>query len=239
MKPFLTAEWNYLAMLNYQIDPEILLPLIPAGTELDSWNNKYFVSMVGFLFLKTRVLGFPIPFHRDFEEVNLRFYVRRVVPGECRRGVVFVKEIVPKWTIAAIARAAYNEKYISLSMRHSIDSGKQPAIRYDWRWQNEWNSLSLIAKEHSFLPEQGSQEEFITEHYWGYASQRDGGAIEYRVEHPRWEVREASEASLQCDVETLYGSRFVPALSSSPTSAFLAHGSAIAVFPGNRIHKVS
>jgi uncharacterized protein len=103
--PFLRAEWRDLVMLNYEIDPDLLRSRIPAGTELDSWNGRTFVSIVGFRFLETRVLGVPIPFHRDFNELNLRFYVRRLAGDEWRRGVVFVKEVVPRRAIAWIARA--------------------------------------------------------------------------------------------------------------------------------------
>jgi uncharacterized protein len=235
MKPFLTAEWRNLVMLNYEIDPTILIPFKPNGTELDEWNKKHFVSMVGFLFQKTKVYGMPVPFHRDFEEVNLRFYVRRPVADAWRRGVVFIKEIVPKWAIAAVARAAYNEKYISLEMRHSIGSGEKPAVRYDWKWENTWNFLSLKANGDSMVPEAGSEEEFITEHYWGYTSQRNGNTLEYRVEHPRWDVWNGSEPVLRCDVSTLYGPNFASAISGSPSSAFLARGSGVSVFQGCRI----
>ena len=133
---FLTAEWRDLAMLNFEIAPDALAPYVPAGTELDSWNGKMFVSAVGFLFQKTRVLGIPVPFHRDFEEVNLRFYVRRKASGEWRRGVVFIKEIVPRRAIAAIARACYNENYVALPMSHRIEkvSGGTKAVCYSWRF---------------------------------------------------------------------------------------------------------
>src|SRR5262245_60741200 len=122
MRRFLTAEWRHLVMLNYEIDPAALRARVPAGTELDSWNGKTFVSLVGFRVLRTRVLGVPVLFHRSsigkgisrtswgsFEEVNLRFYVRRRAPEGWRRGVVFVKEIVPKAAVAAVARWVYNE----------------------------------------------------------------------------------------------------------------------------------
>src|SRR4026208_556537 len=94
--PFLTAEWRRLAMLSFEIDPRVLSPLVPAGTELDEWQGRTFASLVGFLFLDTRVFGLAVPFHRNFEEVNLRFYVRRMASDGLRRGVVFVKEIVPR-----------------------------------------------------------------------------------------------------------------------------------------------
>src|SRR6185503_10439864 len=105
-----TAHWRFLMMLNYEVDPSVLHPLVPRGTELDTWHGRTYASVVGFLFLDTRVLGLAIPFHRDFEEVNLRFYVRRREAEAWRRGVVFIKEIVPRWAIATVARVAYNER---------------------------------------------------------------------------------------------------------------------------------
>jgi len=73
-------------MLNFVVDPAIIAPLVPPGAELDYENGETFVSVVGFLFLDTRLLGLPIPFHRDFEEVNLRFYVRKKSADTWRRG---------------------------------------------------------------------------------------------------------------------------------------------------------
>ena len=94
-RTFLTAEWRDLALLNFEIEPDVLLPHVPGGTEIDLWDGRCFVSVVGFRFFRTRLMGLPIPFHSNFLEVNLRFYVRREVQGELRRGVVFIKEIVP------------------------------------------------------------------------------------------------------------------------------------------------
>jgi uncharacterized protein YqjF (DUF2071 family) len=231
---FLTAEWQYLAMLNYEIEPAVLRPFVPPGTELDSWNGQTFVSMVGFLFLNTRVLGVPVPFHVDFEEVNLRFYVRRQTGHECRRGVVFIKEIVPKTAIAKIARAVYNENYISLPMRHIIgysDAAPEASfsVEYGWRFNDRWNSLSVTTQGAAQAIASGSEEEFITEHYWGYSSQKDNGCVEYQVEHPSWRVWQARESVLDCDIVALYGQAFVEYLQATPSSAFLAEGSPVSV----------
>lgn len=229
---FLTAEWRHLAMLNYEIEPAILAPFVPAGTELDSWSSKTFVSMVGFRFFDTRVLGVPIPFHRDFEEVNLRFYVRRKADDGWRRGVVFIKEIVPRAAIALFARKFYNEPYIALPMAHRVDSG---SVEFSWRFNGRSNSLKVVTRGEPQDLREGSEAEFITEHYWGHTAQRDGSTLEYRVEHPRWRVWEAHEARLDCDVEELYGEQFVAALSGNPSSTFLAEGSAVSVSKGARL----
>jgi len=235
---FLTAEWRQLILLNYEVDPAILSPLIPAGTELDLWEGKALASIVGFLFLDTRVLGIPIPFHRNFEEVNLRFYVRRKTAEGWRRAVVFVKELVPRRAIAWAANAFYNENYQALPMGHRLtnESDQHPtAVSYWWKTQGRKNHLK-IEVEGALQPiAEGSHEEFITEHYWGYCRQRDGGTIEYEVEHPRWQTRPAKRFYLDCYVEALYGPAFVPFLQREPISAFLAEGSKITVFQGSRI----
>jgi uncharacterized protein YqjF (DUF2071 family) len=234
---FLTAEWRNLAMLNYEVDAGLLLPFVPAGTELDRWNGKVFVSLVGFRFLRTRIFGLPIPFHVNFDEVNLRFYVHRREGDEVRRGVVFLREIVPRRAIALVARTFYNENYIALPMAHEIratdDSGL--AVAYRWRTGTGWSAIRLEVQGKSELASEGSHEQFITEHYWGYAAQPDGGCVEYRVTHPAWRVWSARRAEFEGDVEELYGKEFAAVLRGVPASAFLAEGSAVSVMRGREV----
>jgi uncharacterized protein len=234
LRPFLTAEWRYLAMLNYRVAPELLLPLVPAGTELDSWNDTHYLSVVGFLFRDTRVLGAGIPFHRNFEEVNLRFYVRRRIGSEMRRGVCFVRELVPRAAIAAVARLAYNEPYRSVLMSHRIEArvgdATPAAVEYRWCVGRQWSALSIEPRGLAQPIRPLSEEQFITEHYWGYTRQRDGGTLAYEVRHPPWEVWSAGRATLSGDLTSVYGPVFAAALRGAPRSAFLADGSAVSVF---------
>lgn len=239
---FLTAEWKHLLMLNYEIDPKILEPIVPAGTVLDSWGGKVFVSMIGFLFLKTRVLGVPIPFHRNFPEVNLRFYVRREIDGEVRRGAVFIREIVPKFAIAAVARWVYNENYSACPMGSKVllpDPARNVPGEVDYTWNYKKTDSRMAATFHGepFLPTAGSQEEFITEHYWGYARQKDGSSMEYRVEHPQWKVWRADSSTFDCAVDVCYAPQYREALSRPPSSAFIADGSAVTVRRGTPMPK--
>jgi uncharacterized protein YqjF (DUF2071 family) len=231
--PFLTACWNSLAFLNYDIDPEVLAPYVPAGTELDAWQGRTLVSMVGFRFTKTKLRGIAIPFHTHFTEINLRFYVRRVVAGELRRGVVFVKEVVPLPAIAFVARAAYNERYVSLPMRFNVDAA---GARYSWRLGRSWNAMSVRTGGIFAPAEPNSEEEFVTEHFWGYVRRRDGSTIEYNVQHPSWQVARAADASLECAIGPMYGDAFAGALSRQPASAFFADGSAVSVLPASILH---
>jgi uncharacterized protein len=232
---FLTGAWRWLVMLNFEVDPKVLERRVPRGCLLDRHDGRVFVSLVGFLFRETRVLGIPVPWHRAFEEVNLRFYVRREVAGEVRRGVVFIREIVPRAAIAFVAKWAYNEPYIALPMRHSlsppVESAEKPPteIAYQWFLKSRWNELRLSPKKEGALPTSGSHEEFITEHYYGYTAQRDGSTVEYRVEHPTWRQWAANDTSFDVDVPSLYGEEFSPYVKGTPFSALLAEGSPIIV----------
>jgi uncharacterized protein YqjF (DUF2071 family) len=229
MQPFLTANWRYLAMLNFTVDPRLLKSLVPVGTEIDFENGETFLSVVGFLFLDTRLLGFPVPLHRDFEEVNLRFYVRKKSADTWRRGVVFVREVVPKRAIAIVARTFYGEPYMALPMKHEVEhrDGKLK-IEYAWKRGSKWESLKMRASGDPSAVPAGSHAEFIIEHYWGYTSVR-GGCGEYRVEHPRWRIWASSGFAFDADVKGLYGEQFVEPLSATPRSAFIADGSPIKV----------
>jgi uncharacterized protein YqjF (DUF2071 family) len=227
--PFLTANWRYLAMLNFAVDPEVLKPLVPPGTELDFHEGQTFLSVVGFLFLDTRVLGLPIPRHRDFEEVNLRFYVRRKSLDQWRRGVAFIRELVPRLAIATIARTFYGEPYSAVPMRHVLEHKEGRVLaEYQWRRGTRWETLSMTAAGEPQASAEGSHEEFITEHYWGYTARR-AGLSEYQVEHPRWKVWTAQTWKFEADVATLYGPQFVETLSAPAVSAFIAEGSPIQV----------
>lgn len=230
-RPFLTAEWRDLAIMNYEIAPSVLAPLAPAGTELDAWRGVACVSLVGFRFLRTRLVGLPVPGHAAFPEVNLRFYVRRRVAGEWRRGVVFIREVVARRAVALVARWRYNEPYEVHPMRYAVErdsGGVARWARYEWRSGGAWAGISLAVRSALATPGDDAEETFITEHHWGYTRQRDGSTVEYHVEHPRWRVAQA-EGTLEGPVREAYGGAFAEALSAPARSAFYAEGSAVSV----------
>jgi uncharacterized protein YqjF (DUF2071 family) len=224
-------------MLNFPIDANVLEALVPRGTEVDSWNGTTYISLVAFSFIDTRVRGLAIPLHRDFEEINLRFYVRSSCL-ERRRGVVFVREVVPRSAIAAVAKWLYNENYVACPTRSNI---VQPindghgAVSYGWRYRGQWLSLGAEFHGPPKLPAVGSAEEFITEHYWGYSSQRDGSTVEYQVEHPQWRVWPATQFTAEGDFGDFYGAEFGSALAVQPASVFVADGSPVTVRQGAKL----
>lgn len=237
-RPFLTARWEHLLFLNYQCPARLLDPLVPAGTTLDGWEGQVFVSLVGLLFRDTRIRGIGVPCHRTFEEVNLRFYVRRETPaGEVRRAVVFIRELVPRRAIAAIARRFYNEPYIALPMSNATDV-EPPAgglVAYFWFYQGQRYSITATVQGAPSVVPPDSQAAFITEHYWGYTRQPDGRTLEYRVDHPRWPLWTPTSWSVDGPMDRLYGRDLAEALAGPPASVFVAEGSAVSVFPGKHL----
>lgn len=273
---FLTAVWRKLIMAQYEVAPGVLARRLPPGLELDLYQGRCFVSLVGFLFDQVRILGVPVPFHTQFEEVNLRFYVRRRMPdGTWRRGVVFLSEIVPRPAITAVARALYGEAYSTATTAHCwglVGSDPERAaprasrvrtrahfkalaqrppsaavearpwqdagaceVSYRWKHRGVWQSLGVRAGNALGEIEAGSLEEFITEHYWGYALRRGGGTTEYAVEHPRWKRYPIREYRIACDFESLYGPEFAGLGSRGPDHVLLAEGAPVRIRWGGRI----
>lgn len=227
---FLTAEWRRLAFANYVVPPEILTPYIPAGTELDLWEGNCYMSLVGFMFKNVKLLGLHIPRHINFEEFNLRFYVKRYDGTEWKRGVVFIKEIVPKKAITWVANTIYKENYVTLPMRHVWKhEDDKLTTSYAFQLHSEWQHLTTESEVNPKEIVANSETEFITEHYWGYARKNANTTNEYEVTHPKWQHYPVLNYDIQVDCQQLYGHTFAFLTDQQPTSVFLAEGSAITV----------
>ncbi len=232
---FLTGAWRKLLMINYIIDKNILEKYLPNGTEIELFEGKCYISLIGFMFMDTKLKGIPIPFHRNFEEINLRFYVTREENGIKKRGVVFIKEIVPKPAITIIANTVYNEKYETLPMKHQwIEHENSLEIIYQTKRKN-WQSFSIKTSKDSFDIANGSKAEFITEHYWGYNKFNEQKTIEYNVRHPRWKVYDTLSYETNFDFEEMYGANFSFLNQLKADSVFLAEGSEIEIMGLNKI----
>jgi uncharacterized protein len=239
--PFIAAAWRFLCIANFAVDRARIERLVPRGTEIDLFQGRVLASIVGFRFLDTRVLGVPIPGHRDFDEVNLRIYVRRRMPdGPWRRGVTFIREFVPRRAIALVARLCYHEPYRALPMRHHLDFGRDhdgdpTAVSYGWRVGGRWHTLGATMSGPPAPPSPGSEPEFTIEHYWGYTSRPDGTTMEYEVRHAPWRVWRALSPTLDIDAGLAYGPGWADLLAAPPTAVLVAEGSQVEVFPGRRL----
>lgn len=230
---FLTAKWQNLVMANWAVDPVHLEPFLPYGTELDFWEGKCYISLVGFMFMNTKVLGISVPFHQNFEEVNLRFYVRHFDGKEWKRGVVFLKEIVPKAAITLVANTLYGEHYMTLPMSHKweeLDGEKM--VKYSWKTEGKWHAIQVNTDKNPSPLIEGSEEEFITQHYWGYTKINEKKTSEYQVEHPSWKIYKVNDYHIEYPAKSFYGEPFDDILRTDPISVFMAEGSEIVVRKG-------
>jgi uncharacterized protein len=237
MSTFLTAEWRKLIMVQYAIDPAILTPWLPTGVKLDLYQNTCYVSLVGFLFDRVRVKGIAIPFHTRFEEVNLRFYVVRTEPGGARnRGVVFIREFVPRAAITLIANSLYEEPYATLPTHSTITTTANTLnVRYSWRYNKFWQSLAVEASPTPQPIAPGSEADFITEHYWGYTKRSDGTTSQYEVQHPHWQTYPIRSHEIRADFAAHYGQNFAFLNDQQSSGILLAEGSAVSVHSGSRL----
>ncbi len=227
---FLTAKWQNLIMANYEVPPEVLLPFLPAGTELDLFQGKALVSLVGFLFSDIRIFGVSAGFFDTFEEINLRFYVLRRDGHRTKRGVVFINETVPYRVVAWLANKLYKEHYTAVPTKKEwVISPEEKKIDYFWKTGNYWNSMKVAASARQSKIQAGSIEEFIFEHYFGYTLISPTVSQEYMIAHSRWMINKIEVSSVDCDFEAMYGKPFAFLSGHMPESIMLAEGSAVSV----------
>jgi uncharacterized protein YqjF (DUF2071 family) len=234
-RAFLTAQWRNLFLATYSVPPAVLEPRLPPELQLDLREGQAFVSLVAFEFLDTRVLGIPWPGYRDFPELNLRFYVRH---GE-QRGVVFIREFVPKRLITWIARWIYNEPYrpAPMSAIRTEEAGML-TMEYRLRWGGKDHLLAVTGRKAPFVPEETSTEHFFKEHSWGFGTTRRGKTLRYQVSHPVWEVLPVERFTIDLDWGPVYGPEWAFLNTAQPMSTILAVGSPVSVYPqGAIVHK--
>lgn len=230
MDTFLSAHWENLIMANYPVNPEVLKPYLPKGVELDLYENKAYVSLVGFMFKKTSLFNIPIPFLGTFEEINLRFYVKRIEGDSMKRGVVFINETVPYKPVAWLANKLYKEHYIAIPTKNYIGiTTTSKDIKYHWKINKQWNHIAVNASINSEQMLADSIEEFIFEHYYGYTKINNKLSQEYKVNHPRWLVNKVMDYSINCDFKSMYGSDFAFLSNIQPHSVIFAEGSPVTV----------
>ena len=226
----MTARWENLIMANYAIDVAKLKEYLPSGVEIDLYQGKAFVSLVGFLFKNSRIFGMPIPLLGTFEEVNLRFYVKRKESNGYKRGVVFINETVPYKPVAWLANKLYKEHYISIPTKHRIENHQShKEVEFQWKTPSQWNKIEVEANILSEEMERGSFQEFIFEHYYGYTRLNDTTSQEYRIRHPRWKLNRVTKYDINCNFAEMYGPAFAELTYQEPKDVFIAEGSNVSI----------
>lgn len=230
MTLFLKANWENIIMANYEIDPAILVPFLPKGVELDLFDGKAYMSLVGFMFKKTKLFNVKIPWFGTFEEINLRFYVIRKEGNTAKRGVVFINETIPYPIVAWMANKLYNEHYTVVPTRHQISRAEvTKKVNFEWLLNKKWNSIYVEANSESFPMKSESLEKFIYEHYYGYTKIDENTTEEYKLQHPSWLVNKVIDYKMDCDFKAMYGEAFSVLNTTEPSAVFIAEGSSVGI----------
>jgi uncharacterized protein YqjF (DUF2071 family) len=230
MAVFLKAKWENIIMANYEIAPKILEPFLPKGVNLDLFDGKCYVSLVGFMFKKTKLFNIPIPYFGTFEEINLRFYVVRKEENQIKRGVVFINETIPYPIVAWMANKLYKEHYTVVPTKHQINcDDSTQKVNFEWLLNKKWNSIYVEASNEAAAMKKDTLEQFIYEHYYGYTKIDEDKTEEYKLQHPSWKTNEVIDYKIDCDFEAMYGKAFSVLNQTKPEAVFIAKGSSVKV----------
>jgi len=230
-KVFLTARWGNLIIISYKIDPALLNSQMPPGMEADTIDGNAFVSLVAFDFMDTKVKGMKVPFHVNFPEINLRFYVK----NKEKRGVVFIREFVPRTFIAIFANAFYNENYRAVKMSSHIEKNGRIFLNHTLNIKGEKYEINVEAENKPYMPEVGSIEHFFKEHEWGFGTSKYNDVFIYKVEHPFWEVFQVIKFEHNFDFSAIYGEKWKKLNNETPFNIAFAKGSPVKVFSGEKL----
>ena len=230
-RPFLTADWRDVVLVTYEVDPALLLPHVPAGSELDTPDavpGLHLVSLVAFTFAKTRIFGVPLPTAQEFGEVNVRFYVRR----GAMRAAVFLREFVPSPLVVAGARLRYRQPYALARISHLVErTGDEVVVRTRFFRPGVHGGIVVRAMDRLEIPAASSVEHFLKEHYWGFDRGWRGRSFRYRVDHPVWRTYPVVAAEVGLDPGMLLGGPWAAVdWSARRHSVVLAEGSSATVY---------
>jgi uncharacterized protein YqjF (DUF2071 family) len=230
-KEFLRANWLRMASANYEVDPVILKKYLPFGTELEAHNGKHYVSLVAFRYCQTRLLNVPIPFHRMFEEINLRFYVKREVqPGVWRSEVAFTKLFFPKTALTLVAKYVYKENYETVKMLHEWKEDDKHLITNYGLKNGDWHNFDLVTSKEAVPVLPGSDDEFFLKHYWGTSQINSDSCTLYKIEHPEWQKHVVMDSEINFDFGSIFGEEFAHLTHTEPDSIQLFDGSEVIVY---------
>ncbi|WP_395049474.1 YqjF family protein [Flavobacterium sp.] len=230
MAIFLKANWENIIMANYEIDPKILIPFIPQGVELDLFNGKAYISLVGFMFKKTKLFNIPIPYLGTFEEINLRFYVIRKEGNKIKRGVVFINETIPYPIVAWMANKLYKEHYTVVPTKHEISNDDNiKKANFEWLLNKKWNRIYVEASTETKEMKNDTLEQFIYEHYYGFTKIDAHKTEEYKLQHPSWKTNKVFNYKIDCDFKAMYGNSFSILNTTEPEAVFIAEGSSVKI----------
>lgn len=129
-------EWNNSVFLHFEIPYELLIDLIPNDLELDSFNGKYYVSLVAFTMNELYPKNlFPLGYISNFHEINIRTYVNK----DNKSGVFFInieaEKILSSFIAKILSKLPYTKSQIKRKLKNykSLHNKKKLAldISYD------------------------------------------------------------------------------------------------------------
>ena len=240
MDTFVSAYWSDLILLSYAVPDRLLLPRI-APFDLDYWDGQAYVSVVGFHFGKTRILGVPpgplLPNVANFAQWNLRTYVRRKVnevgsshAKQAAGGIVFLKEFVPSPMVTGLVRTLYNENYVTAPLSLTLQSeGNTLDVCYSLEVGGRKHTIAAKSVLAPSKLKAGSADEFFIERYWGSPGAYGNKVISFQIAHAPWNTYDISSCDVDADFGLLYGKDWEFLNNRKPDYAAWCDGSSVGI----------
>lgn len=185
--------WRELTFVHWAVDPEVVAPLLPAGTRPDVLDGVTYVGLVPFRMhpIGGRI-GPRLPYIGTFCETNVRLYS---VDERGRRGVVFrsldATRLVPVLGARVSARLPY--KWSAMSLRRAGD-----VITYSCRriWPGPIGAGGrMVVRVREAISRPSPLDLFLTAR-WGLHVSWYGRTLYVPNEHPPWALYEAELLAL-------------------------------------------
>ena len=198
-----TQHWGDLTMLHWPVAPEVVAPLLPAGTEPDVLDGVTYVGLVPFVMSRVRILGTPpLPYLSRFAETNVRLYA--FDPASGRRGVVFRSLEAARLLPVVAAKVSYRLPYLwaQMSVRHGPDTVSYQTRR---RWPGPRGAGGTVRVRKGPPCAADELALFLTAR-WGLFSSWYGGRTAFApVDHAAWPLHRAELLDLDDDLVVAAG----------------------------------
>ncbi|MEZ4898968.1 MAG: DUF2071 domain-containing protein [Saprospiraceae bacterium] len=138
-------EWNRALFLHWQVDYELLRPLVPVALEIDCYAGTPWVSLVAFDMQNIRPRGIPaFPPISDFHEINIRTYVRH----KDRTGVYFLSIEGGKRVSCLIAKTLSGLPYRYADMQRDVNRLNSKNASFEDRFAADYLTRPTPTNQH-------------------------------------------------------------------------------------------
>ncbi len=196
MKLLLVADWNYMFVRSFLVEPKLLQDKLNPLLDLTLFNGKALVQIVGRAIENTKIKGLAISPIKFFD-FNLQVKVKK----DEKDGFILVKQIVPKYCVANFISRLFYAKAETLPMEEKkiIENDKMIIQQSIWK-DKELSEIQIVAEANPTpieSPFGNSRNKFVFS--------EENGFQEFSIETEHWNSFNIEKSTFNLNHEKLYG----------------------------------